>query len=210
MMNVLVIAPHPDDETIGCGGALCLHAARGDRVTSVFLTSGELGLKLLPRRKAWSIREAEAKQAAGILKIAELFFLRCSDWTLGDEISKAAKLLRPILQKTKPGLIYLPHPDDWHPDHKAALPIVRAALKPGGIPLPALRGYEVWTPLKDYDYVEDTSSVMDRKLTALRTHKSQLQEFDYIRAVTGLGQYRGALAAKSSYAEVFNTLEVKS
>ena len=65
-MNVLVVAPHPDDETIGCGGTLCLHQQRGDRVVVVFLTSGELGLKHLPPQEAWTIREKEANAAARI------------------------------------------------------------------------------------------------------------------------------------------------
>src|SRR5262252_5885989 len=49
--NILVIAPHPDDECIGCGGAICLHAAKGDRVVIVFITSGEKGLKNLDHKK---------------------------------------------------------------------------------------------------------------------------------------------------------------
>ena len=63
-MNIMVIAPHPDDESIGCGGTICLHTAKGDHVSVVFLTSGELGLKHLPPEEAWKIREQEAAKAA--------------------------------------------------------------------------------------------------------------------------------------------------
>ena len=202
-VNILVIAPHPDDETIGCGGTLCMHADRGDSVSVVFLTSGELGLKELPSKEAWAIREAEARKAAGILKVKDIFFLRCSDWRLGNEIPETARLLRPVLKTKQPRIIYLPHPEDGHPDHQASLPILRAALK--GVPRlkPALRLYEVWTPLSEFDVVQDISSHMARKIRALRVHKSQLHDFDYVRAVTGLNQFRGALAAKSKFAEVF-------
>jgi N-acetylglucosamine malate deacetylase 1 len=202
-MNVLVIAPHPDDETIGCGGTLWIHHKKGDAVSVIFLTSGELGLKHLPAKKAWAIREAEARKAARILKIKSLFFLRCSDWSLGDDIPKASRRLRPLLKKIKPHLIYLPHPQDGHPDHQVALPILQAALDRNSSPTPALRFYEVWTPLSQFDFVQDITSCMERKLRALRAHESQLQDFDYVQAVTGLNQYRGSLAAKCKFAEVF-------
>jgi len=202
-MNVLVIAPHPDDETIGCGDTVCVHAKRGDVISAIFLTSGELGLKHLPRDQARAIRESEARKAARILKLKNLFFLRCSDWTLGNEIPEAARLLRPLLKSIRPELIYLPHPQDAHPDHMAALPILRAAFK-NGLRSISLRFYEVWTPLSHYDFVQDISPVMSQKLRALRAHQSQLREFDYIQAVTGLNRYRGVLAAKSKFAEVFS------
>lgn len=209
-MNVLVIAPHPDDETIGCGGALCLHAARGDRVAVVFVTSGELGLKNLPPTQAWKIRESEAKTAARHLGIARLEFLRLPDWTVGEHLKKGARLLQPILRAERPQLIYVPHPHDWHPDHQAALPLLRAAVRGVRLPATELRAYEVWTPLTEFDEVEDISRVMSRKLRALHAHRSQLGEFDYLRAVRGLNQFRGALAGKCAYAEVFQTLGPKA
>jgi len=207
-MTVLAIAPHPDDESIGCGGTLRLHAKRGDRVVVVFLTSGELGLKHLPRAEAWRIREQEARQAVSILGLlANPIFLRLPDWSIRDDVKGASSALRPVLKKEAPDLIYLPHPADWHPDHKAALPVVLAALKGVRSSRPVLRGYEVWTPLLEHDHVENISSVMRLKLRALRSHKSQLKgKFDYVRAVTGLNQFRGALAGNCSYAEVFQTL----
>src|SRR5258706_2559089 len=98
-MNVLVIAPHPDDEVIGCGGALCRHADRGDRVSVVFLTSGELGLKRLPREEAWAIREREATAAAAELGIAALDFWHGPDWVLAEHIEETAARLREALRR---------------------------------------------------------------------------------------------------------------
>jgi len=204
-MNVLVIAPHPDDETIGCGGTIYLHARRGDRVSAAFLTSGELGLKKLPAQQARTIREHEARRAGKILGLAELFFLRHPDWKLCDHVTTADTALRTILKREMPTLIYLPHPSDWHPDHQAAWPIVRTALKRSGLRAPKIRAYEVWTQFRIFDEVEDISAVMPRKLRALQAYRSQC-DYDYKRAVLGLNQYRGALAAKTRYAEVFQIL----
>ena len=84
-MNVLVVVPHPDDESIGCGGTICLHAARGDRVAAVFLTSGELGLRKLPQEKAWRVREREAEKAAEI----------AHDLAVGEQVKRVLAVPRP-------------------------------------------------------------------------------------------------------------------
>ena len=208
MADVMVIAPHPDDESIGCGGSICLHRQKGQSVHVVFLTSGELGLKDLPREEAWKEREEEARRAAEILRLTELTFLRLRDWYLGDSVEEAANRLRPYLAREKPSLLYLPHPGEWHPDHRAVLPIVRTALKQAGdMPL-ELRAYEVWTPLSEYDRAEDITSVMRRKLRAVACYASQTRQFRYDRAVRGLSEYRGALAAHCRYAEVFQQCQV--
>ncbi len=207
-MSVLVIAPHPDDEVIGCGGAIRLRVERGERVSVVFLTSGELGLKRLPRERAWKVRETEARKSSKILGLAKLHFLRQPDWLLGDHASATATALKPLLEQERPALIYLPHPNDGHPDHQASLPILRAALKRCRGLKPELLGYEIWTPLATHDIAVDISPVMPRKLRALRAHRSQLGEFDYVKAVTGLNQFRGALAGKCRLAEVFQTLSL--
>jgi N-acetylglucosamine malate deacetylase 1 len=205
-MKILVIAPHPDDESIGCGGAVSLHAQRGDAVSAVFLTSGELGLKQLSREKAWDIREAEARSACKVLGVSEPQFLRLPDWMMGDDVAGAAAKLAPLLQQIEPDLIYLPHPNEWHPDHRASLPMLRAALTLCGGLRPKLRGYEVWTPLAEYQHVENITGVMTRKLRAVRKHASQVKDWDYVRAVRGLNEYRGVMAGRCRFAEVFQEL----
>ncbi len=178
---------------------------RDDRVAVTFLTSGELALKHLPREEAWRVRESEAAVAAQLLGLARLAFLRLPDWFVGDNIKKAGAALRPIIEQEAPELIYLPHAQEWHPDHQATLAVLMEALrdKASSAVSPLMLTYEIWTPLSDYSHVEDITAVMQRKVKAVRCYRSQLRGFRYDRAVRGLNQYRGVLAARTMYAEVF-------
>jgi len=206
-MNVLVLAPHPDDETIGCGGTLRLHVERGDRVAVVFLTSGELGLDHLPPAEAHRVREGEAEAAAQVLGLHALNFLRLPDWYLGENLDAARSALTPAVEHEQPGLIYVPHPAEWHPDHRATFSIL-AAMLPGKSP--EVRCYEVWTPLAEHSEVEDITSTIALKLRAIRCYGSQLAAFRYDRSARGLAAYRGALAARTRYAEVFSSPRLTS
>lgn len=202
------MAPHPDDESIGCGGAVCLHRRRGERVGVAFLTSGERGVEGVGPERARAIREAEALEAMGVLGVDEFHFLRLPDLGLSAALAPGAERLRGVLEAAWPEIIYLPHQAEAHPDHQAALPLVRAALAPF-LPTrtPELRAYEVWTPMERYDWPEDVSDVMARKLEALRCYRSQLAVFRYDEAVEGLDRFRGCLAARCRYAEVFRCVD---
>jgi LmbE family N-acetylglucosaminyl deacetylase len=202
---VLIVAPHPDDESIGCGGAVCLHRQRGESVAVVFLTSGERGIENSEPERARLIREDEARQAMSVLGVADFDFLRLPDLGLAGAGERGAEALRGALQRQRPDVIYLPHPAEAHPDHQATLPLVRAALGPLLQPgwRPELRAYEVWTPLPEYDWPEDVSAVMGQKLQAIRCYRSQLETFAYDEGVEGLNRFRGCLAARCRYAEVF-------
>jgi LmbE family N-acetylglucosaminyl deacetylase len=208
---VLVVAPHPDDESIGCGGAVCLHAERGERVHVAFLTSGERGIDGLAAEDARAVREAEAAEALAVLGVGRRDFLRLPDLGVAEHLESGALRLAEVLGACPPDLIYLPHPDEAHPDHAAALPLVRAAVRQA-LPVgrrPELRAYEVWTPMTRYGWPEDVSRHMARKLRAVRCYRSQLEAFRYDRAVRGLNQYRGVLAARCRYAEVFQHFDAE-
>ncbi len=206
-MNVLVIAPHPDDESIGCGGTICVHADRGDRVVVVFLTSGELGLTELTKEQACHVRECEAEEAAAILGVTSVEFLRQPDQGLGANVANAAKLLQPILQRELPEVIYLTHERDFHTDHRATVRIVQMALRNVPIPPPDLLSYEVLTPFTEFDRAEDVARMMPRKLRAICAHRSQVRQFRYDRAARALSAYRGTLARVGPYAEVFQVAD---
>jgi hypothetical protein len=60
----------------------------------------------------------------------------------------------------------------------------------------------------NHNHLENITAVMPRKLRAIGVHRSQLDEFNYRRAVRGLNQFRGEMAGKCQYAEVFKTLRL--
>ena len=82
MSRILAISPHPDDESIGCGGTLRRHVADGDAVRVVFLTSGEKGGRDTDLAKMARLREEEARCAARILELEKIEFWQEPDGAL--------------------------------------------------------------------------------------------------------------------------------
>lgn len=198
-MNVLVLAAHPDDEALGCGGAVLTHVAAGDRVSVAFLTSGEGGLSTYPVDEARRIREAEATAAAEVLGFASVEFMRRPDGSLADDPVALASVVSPLLDSVD--VVYAPHADEDHADHAA---VGRAVSETAG-GAEAL-GYEIWTPVARADRIIDVSAVMARKLEAVCCYRCQLEYWPYDRAVEGLNAYRGALFGGVEYAEAFTLL----
>src|SRR3989441_6697308 len=167
------------------------------------MTSGEMALTDLWEGNARRTRERESEDAAGILGISSVTFLRRPDQHLEQDTLDAAQALKPILEREEPEVVYVTHERDFHRDHRASVSIVQTAVRASGIATPALLGYEVLTPLTEYDRAEDISPVIGRKLKAVRAHRSQVRQFRYDRALRAMNRFRGVVAGAGRYAEVF-------
>jgi LmbE family N-acetylglucosaminyl deacetylase len=215
-MNILVFAPHPDDDIIGCGGSILKHRAKDRDVHVVYMTSGNAGSLKIPEAALAAIREKEALDALSLMDVKEHTFLRIPDGyvTQSDEILIT---LVKLIRSTKPDCIYIPHAQDAHRDHKRTYKLAAEALRRagdeafrecGGIPwyTKTVLCYEVWSPLQDISYIEDITPFMKLKLEALRKHRSQISITPYDEAVQGLNRYRGAMTGKGTYCECFRIL----
>ena len=203
--RILVISPHPDDESIGCGGALHGHTLAGDEVRAIFLTSGEAGGHGLSERETARIREEEARGAAQILGLTELSFWREPDGRLQvtDDLTRR---LAVYMENWRPHLVYVTHECETHQDHRAAAALVRRAVgEVRGAPSPRVRMYEVWTPLQEMDEIVDISDFIETKIEAVRAHRSQCSVLRFDEAVRGLNRFRGEMHSwpGGDYAEVF-------
>lgn len=205
MRRVLVIAPHPDDESIGCGGAICWHVENKARVRVIFLTSGERGVPDASPSEAGAVREAEARAASELLGVERTEFFRAPDSKL--RVTRALRdRLAGYLDGWAPDRIYVTHRHERHADHRAAARLVVAAIAQARV-RPEVRTFEVWTPLQEFVDVLDVSDFIERKVAAVRQHRSQTALIAFDEAVLGLARYRGEMYSwhGGAYAEVFGT-----
>ena len=197
----LVLAPHPDDETLGCGGTLHKHHRAGDALCCVFMTDGSKGVPGSGGPDAAAIRRQEAEAAAEVIGIDRLVFLENPDGELAASeptVSEVAKLV----QEVKPDLIYLPFLLDYHPDHWATNAVLLAALESVGRRV-MLYAYEVWTPLVPNRAV-DIAAELDVKRKAIEQFRSQLEKSNLVDAAVGFAKYRAVTGLLTdSYAEGF-------
>lgn len=189
--STLVVAPHPDDETLGCGGAIALLSAFGYPVHVLVISDGTLShprsLKY-PAPRLRALRETETLEALTTLGIkkANVTFLRLPDGSIptleSADLQAAVKRCRLVLETLLPETIFLPWRFDPHPDHRATAQLIRTAL--GFLTdSPRVIEYPIWDwdPDQQGDFASesvvgwrlDIEAVLEIKLKAIAAYRSQ-------------------------------------
>jgi LmbE family N-acetylglucosaminyl deacetylase len=204
--RVLVVAPHPDDETLGVGGTIAKHAEQGDEVT-VLVVSGHL--PPLYVRDSYERTVVEAKRAFDILGVSGSMFLEIPTGTIGTQpVGFVNNKLTEIVAELRPEIVLGPFPDR-HVDHRLVFESLMVATRPRGAgkSIKLLAAYETlsethWNaPQIEPNFVPnmvvDVTTQMERKIRALKCYESQIQVFPEARsveAVDALARFRGTQA----------------
>ncbi len=213
-MNVLVIAPHPDDEVLGCGGTIAKYAANGDEVYVCVVTKGRE--PLFSPEAVERVRE-ECRKADAYLGVREVIFLDFPAAML-EEIPryKLNDALVKVIQRIKPEIVYIPHQGDMQLDHKLTSDACMVAIRPKyEHVVKKIYAYETlsetgWNiPNTSNEFnpnaYNDISDYLDKKIRAMQLYASQLFDFPNarsVKAIEALAEYRGAVMGLNA-AEVF-------
>ena len=210
--RVMVIAAHPDDEVLGCGGTMARHVADGDDVTCLFVADGETSRT----QAAKPNRNFEALEASKILGTKPPLFLDYRDQMLDSlPLIEVIRLIEVHLFMIKPTIVYTHHAGDLNLDHRIVHQAVMTACRPlPGSSINAIYGFEVLSSTEwgsgfwPNHFVNISGAPIYIKLTALKCYDSEMRDEPHPRSynvVYNLERLRGA-ACGMSYAEAFMTL----
>ncbi|MDM8535886.1 PIG-L family deacetylase [Desulfobacterales bacterium HSG17] len=194
--NILAIGAHPDDIEFGCGGTLIKFAEKGHRLFMLVMTYGGSGGQA-------EIRTKEQKDAQAIMCVENIFWGEYEDTKL--EINKDTIMtIENTIQQVKPSFIFCSYPEDTHQDHRhlaqatiSATRYVRNVLFYEG---PTTQNF---TPQV---YV-DISAVLEKKMDALKAHRSQvmktnIEDLSILELARSTANFRG-IQGRVKYAEAF-------
>ncbi len=207
--KVLVISPHPDDETLGVGGFI-KKLIDQDNDVKVLTISGHL--PPLYKREDYDLTVQEAKKAYEILGIEDYAFMEIPATFVGDEpISKLNSEISSHFKDFGPDIVLCPFPYR-HIDHRVIFDSVMVASRPVGIgkKIKLLAAYETlsethWNspyiePNFNHNFIVDISNQIEDKCNALRSYASQIDETEGPRSVDSiraLAKFRGSQAGFS-------------
>lgn len=206
-MHALVFAPHPDDEVLGCGGAIMRHIEQGIPVCVIVVSDGAHGVSEEKFTEYTLQRQNESIAAAHILGYGTPVF-----WQYRDrQVSYSEKLIQEIItviRKTGADLIYAPSVFEMHPDHRALAMAVIEAVRRIGKPV-RVALYEVGVPLHPNQLL-DISDLVARKTAAMECFISQNARQRYDLHIAALNRYRTyTLPASVTAAEAYILLSAE-
>src|SRR5262245_57595863 len=173
-IEVLIVAPHPDDEVIGPGGYAALNEARG--VAALVLSDGARGAAGDSKTGLAARREQESCRGLVEVGARAVWFARLPSRVIQDPgDARAAEAVAFAVRSFRPGVVLVTAPFERHPTHQATTRATLRGARAAGYQ-GRLLGYPVWDGLVGEAGVEriDIGPVIERKLRAVRCHESQL------------------------------------
>lgn len=215
--KLVVIAPHPDDETLGCGGTIARFAASGTEV-SVLVVAGHL--PPLYDEAAFETTHREALAAFKIMGVAQSAFLRIPATLVRDvPVAELNGKINGFIREIGPDMVLLPFPDR-HIDHRVIFDACIVACRPVHAAAPkAVLAYETlsethWNvpgiePVFAPEFFVDTTDYMAKKNAALACYASQINHAPSrsVEACTALAKFRGSQNG-CGYAEAFKVVRI--
>jgi LmbE family N-acetylglucosaminyl deacetylase len=197
-LAAVVLAPHYDDEVLGCGGLLARLARNGTRIHVVFLSDGSGGVEPVEDRAPYAARRrAESEQATRALGVTSVERLELPDGSLGSAIDRMRAAIERVLLERRPDLVLVPSPLESTQDHLAAFAALHQtlagvrrgdALHDAAAELRVL-AYEVNHPAYP-DLLIDVSRERGAIESAMACYESQLERHPYLDAALGLRRWR--------------------
>lgn len=186
-LDALIIAPHPDDESLGCGGSIIKHSNSGSRVKVIFLTDGDEGdFKGRFGDRYIELRKASAQRAMTTLGVKDYEFWGYRDRHIASVTEEIIERLNHAVRDFSPSLIYAPSPFEIHPDHKMSSKIGWNISKDTGL---KVIFYEVIVSLYP-NILVDITSEMEKKREAIKSYYTELYYNDYLSKIEGLNRFR--------------------
>jgi len=217
--KILIVAAHPDDEVLGCGGTVAKLAEEGNLIYCLFLGRGKASRysgRTSLVQKEQKVLEKEAKKSAKILGISKVFFENFPDQQY-DTIPfiHLVHAIEKIKRKLKPEIIFTHHSGDLNLDHKIVFQAVVTASRPlENEPVRKIYSFENLSSSEwgkeafPPNLFVDIKKTLGKKLKALKAYRSELREFPHprsLKSVENLAKIRGAEAGIET-AEAFEQI----
>lgn len=210
--RVLVIAAHPDDELLGCGGTVARHARRGDAVTSVIACEGE-SLRYGPHGVG---QPAQAREAAAVLGVRDVRLLAYPDQRLDTfPLTDVIGRLEAVVREVRPEIVYGQFGGDINRDHQVLFQALLVAARPTESFIQAVYAFDTassteWAYPRTFvpDTWVDITDTLETKVRAMACYRSEVREYPHPRSLEALEHRARAWGTQACLpaAEVFMTV----
>ncbi len=201
----LILAPHPDDEAMGCSGTCLLLNKQGASSDIVFITNGE-GLNGIPSEVIAKKRISEARLSCNLIGVKDCIFLDIPDGRVSQNEALLHEKLLQIINDRRPEMIFSPSLFDYHQDHIATATVSLMLFRE--LRSFKLAFYEIYSTIR-FSHLIDITDVIEHKKNIIMNYQTSLYEKPevYVHASLGLNAQRSIFMQKIGYYEAFYILE---